>query len=89
MSHTGLSPDELRRLLSWERAYWQHLATRPAPRFWTRAGWSWLPWLSDDERTRRTLVWGRWVVALWFCRCEDCALNRANLQARIDREDPL
>lgn len=68
----------------WETAYWQHMATTPPARVWRQGGWSWLPWLGDDERRRRTLVWGRWVIALWHCRCTDCREDAARLARLLD-----
>lgn len=69
----------------WAIAYWQHMATTPPGRVWRQQGWDWLPHLRDDERRRRTLVWGRWVLALWHCRCTDCRADAAHLEAIIDQ----
>ena len=69
----------------WESAYWHHIATTRPARVWRLAnGWEWLPWLGDDERRRRTLVWGRWVFALWHCRCQDCRNDAERLRLIVD-----
>lgn len=66
----------------WEIDYWHLLATSPRRRAWTLDSWS-RPQLGLDELGRRTLAIGRWVIALWRCRCTDCTTDLAHLTARV------
>lgn len=80
------------RSLAWECAYWELTAVERR-RFWTY-GRDWRGWaqIGSDEYRRRTLVLGvpfvgALVVALWRCRCEDCAADIAALRATVESED--
>ena len=75
---SGLTPEEWDDI-RWMCAYWEWLAVTPPSRVWTMGGWSWMPRVGDDEHSRRTLAWGHWVLALWYCRCPDCRSRREHL----------
>lgn len=71
--------------LEWEAAYWEWGARFGRRKRVWRSGWDhWSLELSVDEYSRRTLVVGPWVIALWGCRCEDCKAEERDLLAIID-----
>ena len=65
---------------AWEMAYWEWLAKYGQKRFWW-FGWNWKIFLGSDEMSRRTLVLGPLVIALWRCRCEMCVEEKERLEA--------
>ena len=75
----------------WQAALWE-LSAIERRRVWTSGPGEldgWLPWIGGDEFQRKTLVvgtplTGHVVVALWRCRCDDCAAHVAELTRIVD-----
>lgn len=64
------------------------LAAIEKRRLWVypKGEWSGRVGIGDDEYQRRTLHFGRFVLALWRCRCSDCKAEIKHLRQIVDTD---